>query len=47
MDSGAWWATIHAVTKSQTQFSGYTMKQILELLTLARLFLSVEATERF
>ena len=23
MDRGAWWATVHAVTKSQTQLSDY------------------------
>ena len=24
MDRGAWWATVHGVTKSQTRLSGYT-----------------------
>ena len=25
MDGGAWWATVHGVTKSQTQLSDFTM----------------------
>ena len=26
MDRGAWWATVHGVTKSQTQLSDYTLR---------------------
>ena len=25
MDGGAWWATVHGVTKSQTQLSDFTL----------------------
>ena len=25
MDGGAWWATVHGVTKSQTRLSNYTL----------------------
>ena len=25
MDEGAWWATVHGVTKSRTQLSNFTM----------------------
>ena len=29
MDGGAWWATVHGVTKSQTQLSDFTFTFIL------------------
>ena len=29
MDGGAWWATVHGVTKSQTRLSDFTMKELL------------------
>ena len=29
MDGGAWWATVHGVTKNQTQLSDFTFKTIL------------------
>ena len=28
-DGGAWWATVHGVTKNQTQLSDFTFKTIL------------------
>ena len=33
MDRGAWWATVHGVTKSQTQLthSAYTYTQLYEI----------------
>ena len=30
-DRGAWWATIHGVAKSRTQFSNFALKAILSL----------------
>ena len=30
MDGGAWWATVHGVTKSQTQLSGFTHSLIIK-----------------
>ena len=29
MDRGAWWATVHGVTKSRTQLSDYVHKQVM------------------
>ena len=29
MDGGAWWATVHEITKSRTQLSNFTFKGIL------------------
>ena len=34
MDRGAWWATVHEVTKSQTQLSDYHLHFHLHLLSL-------------
>ena len=31
MDAGAWWATVHGVTKSQTQLSDFTFFFLIEL----------------
>ena len=31
MDRGAWWATVHGVTKSRTQLSDFTFTLILKL----------------
>ena len=31
MDGGAWWATVHGVTKSQTQLSDFTITIFLNL----------------
>ena len=28
MDGGAWWATVHGVTKSQTQLSDFTFTSV-------------------
>ena len=33
MDGGAWWATVHGVTKSQTQLSDQTKLRSLEVLS--------------
>ena len=30
MDGGAWWATVHGVTKSQTQLSNFTFTKYLK-----------------
>ena len=35
MDRGAWWATVHGVTKSQTRLSDFTSLAILLLLLLS------------
>ena len=29
MDGGAWWATVHGVTKSQTQLSDFTFTDLI------------------
>ena len=29
MNGGAWWATVHGVTKSQTRLSDFTTKELL------------------
>ena len=34
MDRGAWWATVHGVSKSQTQLSDFTFTFFLSLLLL-------------
>ena len=33
MDKGAWWATVHGVTKSQTKGKGIKMKQMQEIIS--------------
>jgi len=30
MDGGAWWATVHRVTKSWTRLSGFTLTFIID-----------------
>ena len=37
MDGGAWWATVHGVTKSQTQLSDFTSLHIYTEAIIAQL----------
>ena len=48
MDGGAWWATVHGVTKSQTRLSDYKEMGILDHLAclLRNLYAGQEATVR-
>ena len=48
MDGGAWWATVHGVTKSWTQLSDFTFKDInLRKQTIKKITIHFSKKKRF